>query len=68
MPKTLKTKTTKSSLRALTNYIIEKELPALCDTSDDDLPDLLLNFYRHEDCKKQRTLQYLNIKQYEKQS
>ena len=36
---------TKSSLKALTSYLIVKELPALCDILDDDLPQLLLNFY-----------------------
>ena len=38
-------KATKSSLKALTSYLIEKELRALCDILDDDLPELLLNFY-----------------------
>ena len=40
-------KATKSAVRALISYLIEKELLALCGVSSDNLPELLLNFYTH---------------------
>ena len=35
---------TKSSLNCLMNYLIEKEMPTISETSDDDLPHVLI-FY-----------------------
>ena len=28
------------------DYLSEKSLPALCDITDEDLPDILQNFYK----------------------
>ena len=45
---------TKSSLRCLMNYLIEKGRPALSEISDDKLPSLLLDFYTDMRAKKPR--------------
>ena len=36
---------TKNNIKVLTDYLTEKQLPSLDQLTDDDLPEVLFNFY-----------------------